>query len=85
MPNTNAAIYDDIVRELAPTVNEPDEATITIVCKLLNRLDGSAARGSISMSPLASTPPEEARAIASTGQARDKRLSHLQTWGDEAA
>lgn len=85
MSPSNSAIYDYIVRELAPTEHEPDEAPITIVCEPLSVQDGSTARSKISMRLKAGTTPEEARAIANTLQARVKGLCHLDASGDEAA
>lgn len=85
MPIPSSAIYNYIVRELAPTEHEPDEAPLTIVCEPLSMPDGASARGKISMRLLAGTTPEEARAIASTLQARVKRLCHLEASRDEAA
>lgn len=85
MSQPSTAIYDYIVRELAPADHAPDEAPITIVCEPLSRLDGSPARGSISMRLLAGTTPEEARAIAGTLQAKVKGLCHLEVSDDEAA
>jgi len=84
MSNSSSAIYDYIVRELAPNEHDPDEAPITIVCEPLSMLDGAPARGSISMRLMAGTTPDEARAIASTLQARVKGLCHLEASSDEA-
>ena len=80
-----SAIYQYIVRELAPTEHEPDEAPITIVCEPLSVSGASNALGTISMRLKAGTTPEEARAIASTLQARVKGLCHLESSGDEVA
>jgi len=33
MPKPSSAVYGYIVKELAPTEHEPDEASITIVCE----------------------------------------------------
>ena len=84
MSRSNSAIYDYIVRELAPTEHDADEAPITIVCEPLN-LDGSSAGGTISMRLKAGTTPDEARAIASSLQARVKGLCHLEASRDDAA
>ena len=84
MSKPSSAIYDYIVRELAPTEHESDEAPITIICEPLSVAGGSSARGRISMRLKAGTTPEEARAIASTLQARVKGLCHLEASGDEA-
>lgn len=80
----NSAVYDYIVRELAPTEHEPDEAPITIVCEPLAGSGGTSARGTLSMRLKAGTTPEEARAIASTLQAKVKGLCQLEASGDEA-
>ena len=64
MPIPSSAIYDYIVRELAATEHEPDEAPITIVCEPLAGAGGASARGTLSMRLKAGTTPEEARAIA---------------------
>jgi hypothetical protein len=80
-----SAIYKYIVRELAPSEHEPDESPITIVCEPLGVPGGSSARGAMSMRLKAGTTPEEARAIASTLQARVKGLCHLEASGDETA
>lgn len=84
MSKPSSAIYDYIVRELAPTEREPDEAPITIICEPLSVAGGSSGRGAISMRLKVGTTPEEARAIASTLQARVKGLCHLEASGDEA-
>lgn len=85
MLKPSSAIYDYIVRELAPTEHAPDEAPIAIVCEPLSVLGGTTARGSLSMRLKAGTTPDEARAIASTLQAKVKGLCHLETPGDGAA
>ncbi len=74
----SSAIYDYIVRELAPTEHEPDEAPITIVCEPLGVGNGAGTRGTLSMRLKAGTTLEEARAIARTLQARVKGLCHLE-------
>lgn len=84
MPHPNSAIYDYIVRELAPDQHEPDEAPINIVCEPLGVQRGSGLRGAMSMRLKAGTTAEEARAIASTLQARVKGLCHLEASRDEA-
>lgn len=81
----SSAIYDYIVRELAPTEHEPDEAPITIVCEPLSGAEGSGPRGKISMRLKAGTTPEEARDIASSLQAKAKGLCQLEASGDGAA
>jgi hypothetical protein len=78
MPNTNATFNDDIIRDLARTEHKPEEAPINIACELLCRLEPSPASDSLCMRSLAGNPFEEARAIASTAQARVKGLSPLQ-------
>jgi len=83
MPTPSSSIYDYIVRELAPTEHEPDEAPITIVCEPLSVPGRKGTRSTISMRLKAGTTPEEARAIADTLQARVKRLCHLEVSGDE--
>jgi hypothetical protein len=83
MPIPSSAIYDYIVRELAATEHEPDEAPITIVCEPLAGAGGASARGTLSMRLKAGTTPEEARAIASMLQIRVKGLCHLEASGDE--
>lgn len=85
MSQPSTAIYDYIVRELAPAEHEPDEAPITIDCEPLSLLDGSPVRGRISMRLMAGTTPEEARGIASVLKARVKGLCHLEASGDEVA
>ena len=85
MSQPNTAIYDYIVRELAPAEHEPDEAPITIVCEPLSTLDGSPARGRIALRLMAGTTPEEARGIASLLQARVKGLCHLETSDGQGA
>ena len=85
MMKPSSAIYDYIVRELAPTEHEADEAAIAIVCEPLSLAGGSSPRGRISMRLKAGTTPEEARVIASTLQARVKGLYHLEASDDEAA
>lgn len=73
-----STIYQYIVRELAPTEHEPDEAAIAIVCEPLGVPDGSSARGAMSIRLKVGTTPEEAQAIASTLQSRVKGLCHLE-------
>ncbi|MBK6854287.1 MAG: hypothetical protein IPG93_22565 [Burkholderiales bacterium] len=85
MPTPTTAVYDYIVRELAPTDHEPDEAPITIVCEPLSVPDGSTDRRTISLRLKSGTTPDEARAIAGTLQARVKGLCQLETSGDEPA
>ncbi len=84
MSKPSSAIYHYIVRELAPTEHEPDEAPITIVCEPLSVGDRGNPSGAISMRLMAGTTPEEARAIARTLQSRVKGLCHLETSGAEA-
>lgn len=84
MSSPNSAIYDYIVRELAPTDHGADEAPITIDCEPLSTLDGSTPGGKISMRLMAGTTPEEARAIASTLKARVKGLCHLEASSGDA-
>jgi len=80
-----SAVYDYIVRELAPTEHEPDEAPITIVCEPLAGSSGTNARGTLTLRLKAGTTPDEARAIASTLQAKVKGLCQLETSADGAA
>lgn len=82
MSKPSSAIYDYIVRELAPTEHEPDEAPLAIVCEPLSLSGEPMARGKIYMHLLAGATPDEARAIASTLQTRVKRLCHLEASGD---
>lgn len=85
MSKPKSAIYNYIVRELAPTEHEPDEAPITIVCEPLGVPGGASGCGAITLRLKAGTTPEDARAIASTLQARVKGLCHLEAAGDEDA
>jgi hypothetical protein len=86
MSKPYSAIYQYIVRELAPTEHEPDEAPITIVCEPLTVAGGSSVRrGKMSMRLKAGTTPEEAQAIASTLRAKVKGLCHLEASDDAAA
>lgn len=85
MPTPTSAVYAYIVRELAPTDHEPDEAPIAIVCEPLGMPDGSRARSRISLRLKAGTTPEEARAIASMLQTKVKGLCQLEASGGEAA
>lgn len=84
MSKPYSAIYQYIVRELSPAEHEPDEAPITIVCEPLDVPGSVSSRGALSMRLKAGTTPEEARAIASTLQARVKGLCHLEASSDEA-
>lgn len=81
----SSAIYDYIVRELAPNEHEPDEAPISIGCEPLAAPGGASALGTLSMRLKAGTTAEEARTIASTLQARVKGLCHLEASSDEDA
>lgn len=85
MSKSSSAIYDYIVRELAPTEHAPDEAPIAIVCEPLSVPGETSVRGKMSMRLKTGTTPEEARAIASTLQAKVKGLYLLEASGDEAA
>ena len=85
MPKPKSAVYDYIVREVAPTDHEPDEAPLNIVCEPLSLPGEASAGGTITMRLKAGTTPEEARAIASTLQARVKGLCHLEQRGEKAA
>jgi hypothetical protein len=85
MSTPSSAIYDYIVRELAHTEHEADEAPITIVCEPLGVPEASRANRTLSMRLKAGTTPEEARAIASTLQAKVKGLCHLEASDDGAA
>jgi len=84
MLKPSSAIYAYTVRELAPTDHEPDEAPINIICEPLDLHGGSITRGVITMRLKLGTTPEEARAIASTLQAKVKGLCHLEASGNEA-
>ena len=84
MPKSQSAIYDYIVRELAPTEHEADEAPITVVCEPIGLPGGANTRGTITMHLKAGTTPEEARAIAKTLQGKVKGLCHLEASGGEA-
>ncbi len=78
MTNTNAAINDYIIRDLARTACKPEEAPINMASEVLCRLEGSYAIDSICMRSLASTPSEAVRANASRVQAKVKALNLLQ-------
>lgn len=81
MPRQVSAVYRYVIRELAPSEQEADEASITIVCEPLT--EGEAPPGEhLSMRLKAGTTPEEARAIASTLQARVKGLCRLEASDD---
>lgn len=71
MSQSNFAIYDYIVRELAPTKHDSHEAPITIVCEPPGMLDGSPARGKIFQKSLKARTPLEKR------DARRRRCSYL--------
>ena len=62
----------------------PDEAPISIVCEPLSAPDAAGTRSIITMRLKAGTTPQEARAIASTLQAKVKGLCHLETSGNGA-
>ncbi|MBC7379642.1 MAG: hypothetical protein H7346_19690 [Burkholderiaceae bacterium] len=85
MPKPRSAIYDYIVRELAPTDHDLDEAPITVAREAHGVPGGVSAQGTITMRPKAGITPEEARAISKKLQARVKGLCHLEASGDEAA
>jgi hypothetical protein len=78
MPITNVSINDDIICDLVPTEYKSDQAPINFACELHSGLDGSPARGGISVRLLASTTPEVARVLASTVLARVNGLIHQQ-------
>ena len=82
MSTPQSVICDYIVRELAPTEHELDEAPITIVCEPLSVPAGSVTRRTMSMRLKAGTTPAQARAIASTLQAKVKALCHLEPSSD---
>ena len=76
-PRPGSALYDYIVRELAPTDHEADEASINIVCEPLCVPGGAGVRRTVTLRLKAGTTTEEARAIAGSLQARVKGLCHL--------
>lgn len=84
MPIPSSAIYNYIVRELAPTQHESDEAPFTIVCEPLGVPDGSSVRNAMSLRLKAGTTSDEAHAIASTLQAKVKGLCRLEGTSEEA-
>lgn len=67
---TNVPLNDGLIRQLMPIQDKPDVVPITIACELQSGLDGSPARGGISVRLLASTTPEVALVLASTVLAR---------------
>ena len=83
MLKPSSAIFDYIVKELARTHHEPDEAPINIVCEPLDLPGGSSTRGVITMRMKLGTTPAEPRAIAGTLQAKVKGLCQLEGSGDE--
>ncbi len=85
MSKPSSAIDRCIVREPAPSDHVPDEAPTTVVCEPLVVPGAARTRGTMSMRRKAGTTPEEARAIASTQQARVKGLRHLEASGDDVA
>jgi hypothetical protein len=85
MSKSSFAIYDYIVRELAPADHELDEAAIAIVCEPLSMLDGSPTRGRITLRLAAGTTAEEAREIASTLQEKVRGLRYLAASSEEVA
>lgn len=85
MLTPSSAIYSYIVRELAPTDHEPDEAPITIVCEPLGAPGGVSPRGTLSIRLKVGTSLEEASAIARTLQAKVKGLCQLEASGDASA
>ncbi|KAF2406643.1 hypothetical protein SAMN04490179_4479 [Pseudomonas antarctica] len=78
-----SAVYQYIVRELAPTEHAPDEAPVSIVCEPLNATASPPAQGSIILHLEKGTTLEEAQAIAKTLQTKVKGLFHLKASPDE--
>lgn len=74
MLKASSAIYDYIVRELAPTEHESDEAPMVIDCKPQSVPEGTGVGGTMCMRLKAGTTAEEARTIASMLQAKVKGL-----------
>ena len=79
-----SAVYQYIVRELAPTEHALDEAPISIVCEPVKVPGGSSAHGRIIMHLETGTTLEEAQAIAKTLQTKVKELFHLKASADES-
>ncbi|QAY86135.1 hypothetical protein [Pseudomonas arsenicoxydans] len=78
-----SAVYQYIVRELAPTEHALDEAPVSIVCEPVMAPGNPTTHGRITMHLEAGTTLEEARAIAKTLQTKVKGLFHLKASADE--
>ncbi|MFL1492103.1 hypothetical protein [Pseudomonas antarctica] len=78
-----SAVYQYIVRELAPNEHAPDEAPVSIVCEPLNATASPPAQGRIILHLEKGTTLEEAQAIAKTLQTKVKGLFHLKASQDE--
>ena len=78
MTDQAAAIYQYIVRELAPHEAGAGEAPITIVCEPLSDKESPGLGGALSMRLNPGTTPDEAREIASLLQRKVKRFCHLE-------
>jgi hypothetical protein len=72
-----SAVYQYIVRELAPTEHAPDEAPVSIVCEPLHAPGSPTSQGRIILHLEKGTTLEEAQAIAKTLQTKVKGLFHL--------
>lgn len=77
MTQPSNAIYQYIVRELAPSEKAPGEPQMTIVCEPDSASRDRAASGTVTLHLQAGTTREEANSIASTLQAKVKGLYHL--------
>ncbi|QCY11565.1 hypothetical protein [Pseudomonas sp. MPC6] len=84
MTQPKSAVYQYIVRELAPTEHALDEAPVSIVCEPVNVPGSPSAHGRITMHLEAGTTLEEAQAIAKTLQSKVKGLFHLKASADES-
>ncbi|MGR3890020.1 hypothetical protein [Pseudomonas sp. 1152_12] len=78
-----SAVYQYIVRELAPTEHAPDEAPVSIICQPLHATASSPAQGRITLHLERGTTLEEAQAIAKTLQTKVKGMFHLKASEDE--
>lgn len=85
MPSPTTAIYDYIVRELAPSEHDANEAPITIVCEPFDAPVGSAPSARLSIRLKPGTTLDEAHAMASTLQAKVKGLCQLVASDDAEA
>jgi hypothetical protein len=79
MTQPQSAVYRYIVKELAPTAQQPNETPLSIVCEPISVAGAPSHHGTVTLHLDAGTTPAEAEQIANTLQTKVKALFHVQT------